>query len=219
MLRYSTPMPKRSQGTRCRAIAPGCRQRALIAAVAIHLLACGTEGRYVWVDSYPAAKQGEQTYRISPGDVIAVRVFNQDQMNTRAKVRDDGKISLPLLNDVVAAGLSPPALAAALQEALVAFIKNPLVTVALEEAHPATVVVAGQVAHPGTLPLVPGDGVLQVLAKSGGLTPDADDERIFVLRKSGGGYDRIRFRYRSLIRSEGAALTFRLMPGDVVTVE
>lgn len=182
-------------------------------------ISCSAPGKYTWVDAYQESRGGhEQPYRIAAGDMVQVRVFNQEHLTTRARVRPDGKVSLPLLNDVPAAGLTPDALATDLQERLKSFIKAPLVTVALEETRPASVYVAGEVVRPGVYPLDAAAGVLQALVNAGGLTQMASPGRIFVLRK-GPPEVRIRFTYDALVRLEGKASTFHLLPGDVVVVE
>jgi polysaccharide biosynthesis/export protein len=182
-------------------------------------LACASPGKYVWADDYAdAAPEPEKPYALGAGDVIQVKVFNQDQMSAKARIRPDGKVSLPLLNDVIAAGLTPVALAADLQVRLKDFMKSPLVTVSVEETRPSTVYVAGEVAKPGVYPLELAGGVLQALVNAGGLTPAARDERIFVLRENPRP-SRIRFTYEDLVHLNGRAAGFRLRAGDVVVVE
>jgi len=181
-------------------------------------LSCSGLGKYVWVDAYEEPPQGEKPYVIAPGDVILVRVFGQDQISTRARVRSDGKISLPLLNDVKAAGLTPLALSNELGRQLKDFIKEPLVTVSLEETGPPIIYVIGEVAKPGAYPLDKSGGVLSALSNAGGLTPDACTDCIFVLRQ-GPSAVRIRFVYEALLRPAGRAPAFQLRPGDIVVVE
>lgn len=185
---------------------------------AVGLASCASLGSYVWVEDYRAAPADATAYVIGVGDTIQVRVFNQEQLSTRAKVRADGKVSLPLLNEVDAAGNTPTALGQKLESMLKGFVKNPLVTVSLEETKPQVVYVTGEVQKPGMYPLEAAPGVLQAIANAGGLGPEASTDRIFVLRQASQA-QRIRFKYRSLIRLSGAAVTFRLQPGDVVVVE
>ena len=178
---------------------------------------CASPGKFVWADDYSEPKvESHKAYALAPGDLIQVRVFNQEQLATRARIRTDGKVSLPLLNDVTAAGLTPVALAADLQERLKEFIKNPLVTVSLEETRAPTVYVTGEVSRPGVYPIEAAPGVLQALVNAGGLTLTAHEDRIYVLRDAS---SRIRFTYDALVRLQGKAAVFRLRPGDVVVVE
>jgi polysaccharide biosynthesis/export protein len=191
---------------------------ALVALMAVSVVSCGPTGSYVWVDDYRATPSEAPAYVIAVGDTISVRVFNEEQLSTRTKVRADGKVSLPLLSDVDAAGATPVAFARKLEERLKGFVKNPLVTVSLEETRPQVVYVAGEVPKPGAYPLDASPGVLQAIVNAGGLGPDASRDRIFVLRRDPQAR-RIRFTYRSLIQLAGAAPSFRLQPGDVVVVE
>ncbi len=185
---------------------------------------CSHLGEYVWVDDLaePAAFT-ESEYVVAPGDLLAVRVFNQEGMSGRARVRVDGRISLPFVNDVEAAGQTPAALARRLQVKLKEFINNPVVTVSLEEAGPIQVSVLGEVAHPGVYHVQAGANVLQALAAAGGLGPYASRDRIFLLRKSPAESKallvRIRFTYEKLAHAEGRAAAFRVRDGDVVVVE
>ena len=181
--------------------------------------ACSGPGKYVWVDEYNAPGEGDAPYVIAPGDIIQIRVFNQDQVSTRARVRADGKISMPLLNDVTAAGLTPVALAKDLEKRLASsFIREPLVTVSFEEGAPASVYVTGEVTKPGVYPLDKTAGLLPALISAGGLTKEASNDCIFVLRQ-GPPVVRIRFNYEALVRPGGKATAFRLRPGDIIVVE
>jgi polysaccharide export outer membrane protein len=192
----------------------------LTAVVALGSASCKGPGEYVWVDSYSDHDADrDDGYLIAPGDLIQVKVFNQDQLTTRAKVRADGKVSLPLVNDVRAAGRTPVALASDLQERLKEFVKAPLVTVSVEESRPAVVYVAGEVARPASYPIESCSGVLQALVNAGGLTVNARSDRIFVLRQAHPAPHRIRFTYDDLTRLSGRASMFQLRPGDVVVVE
>ncbi|MFN0064060.1 MAG: polysaccharide biosynthesis/export family protein [Myxococcaceae bacterium] len=183
--------------------------------------ACGA-GQHVWIDDYkPPASNTPTAYVIASGDLISVRVFNQDQMSARERVRPDGKVSLPFLGDVLVAGYSPQTLGAQLQTRLKDFINNPVVTVAVDEPRGVPVSVAGEVSKPGLYTMEAGSGVLQALLAAGGLTDFAGRDRIFVLRPSGSENApiRLRFRYWALVRGEGAAPLFKLSPGDTVVAE
>jgi polysaccharide export outer membrane protein len=189
------------------------------------LAACQHVGQFVWVDAYQEPVQARSaTYAIGVGDVVSVRVFGQEGMSARVRVRPDGKVSLPFLADVAAAGLEPVALAARIQERLKEFVVNPVVTVALEEAAPLEISVVGEVARPGVYRLEPEAGVLNALAAAGGPTEYARLDRLFVLRpgaKEGGRIElaRIRLTYEALSRAEGRAAKLHLRKGDVVVVE
>jgi polysaccharide export outer membrane protein len=184
------------------------------------LVSCAGVGPYVWVDDYPApANAGAgHDYQIAPGDVLSVIVYRQEGMSTRERVRQDGKVSLPLLRDVQAAGLSPSALADEIQNRLKNYINVPVVTVAVEESRPLAVPVLGEVIHPGQYNVDRDAGVLDALAAAGGFTEFAHRDRIFVLRRQP-QLVRIRSTFEALSRGQGRAITFRLQAGDVVVVE
>ena len=184
-------------------------------------LACRGPGTYVWAKDLPATSLSDPGYLIGPGDLLLVRVWNDESLGGRAKVRSDGRISLPFLDDVSAAGLSPGDLARALEVKLAGYVNQPRVTIALEEEKLVAVSVLGEVAKPGVYDLTAGSGVLQALASAGGMTPWATGDRIFVLRRSGGEArpTRIRFTEEALAHAEDRSASFRLRRGDVVVVE
>jgi polysaccharide export outer membrane protein len=191
-------------------------------ALLVMLSGCKTTGEYVWVDSLPATPQGpSREYLIQVGDTISVRVWNQDSISAKTKVRPDGKVSIPFVNDVAAAGATPTELAARVQVRIKDIIVNPVVTVTLDEPRPLIVAVLGEVTRPGNYQLEASAGVLQALAIAGGPTAFADKDRIMVLRQKpdGSGATRIRFTYSSLTQVEGRATSFRLQGGDAVVVE
>jgi polysaccharide export outer membrane protein len=196
--------------------------RALLFAVLGLSAACRHAGEYVWARDLPAQSAGDPAYHIAPGDVLVVRVWNDDAMGGRARVRSDGKISLPFVDDVAAAGMSPNDLARSLEVRLTGYVNGPRVTIALEEERPIPVSVVGEVTRPGVYELLAGSGVLQALASAGGTTPWATDDRIFVLRRPPAGNarpQRIRFTREALARAQDASSSFRLRRGDVVVVE
>ncbi len=198
----------------------GARGAALLAAVAA-VLACRTTGESVPVEQYPAAA-ADAEYRIAPGDVLAIRVWNQDAMsNPRARVREDGRISVPFLQDVEVAGSTPAEHSQRLQTRLKTYVVNPVVTVTVEELRVLRVSVLGEVTRAGQYELESGAGVLAALAAAGGLTDYAHRDGIFVVRNSpdGKGPVRIQFRYSALTGGEKRADSFRLRPGDVVVVQ
>jgi polysaccharide export outer membrane protein len=184
------------------------------------LAGCYTpRGSFLEVEAANIADATE--YVIAPGDVLQVRVFQQDAMSARVKVRADGKVSLPLVNDVAVAGKTPAGLAQELQVRLKEFINTPVVTVSLEEMRPLTVSVLGEVARAGVVTLEAGSGVLQALAAAGGLTDFAHRDGIFVLRKLAGqpAPRRIRFNWDELTQGSTSAARFVLVAGDVVVAE
>jgi polysaccharide export outer membrane protein len=210
-----------TQGVSVKVNVAGVRLAAVMALLA-GLAGCKTTGEYVSVDSIPPSPPPtSQEYVLQAGDIISVRVWNQDSISTRARIRPDGRISVPFLNDVEAGGATPTALARRIQERLKDFIVNPVVTVSLDEPRQVLVAVLGEVARPGNYALEGSAGVLQALAIAGGMTPFADRDGIMVIRQKadGSGAQRIGFTYSNLTKLQGRAAAFRLQAGDVVVVE
>jgi polysaccharide export outer membrane protein len=158
---------------------------------------------------------------IQTGDAISVRVWGQDNLSSRSKVRPDGKISLPFVPEVQAAGVTPAVLSKKIQASLKDLLVNPVVTVTLDEPRPLQVSVLGEVVRPGSFLLDQSAGVLQAIAAASGMTPFASKDAIMVIRQrpEGGSPQRIRFSYEALTQVKGRASAFRLQGGDVVVVE
>ncbi len=194
------------------------RIRDLIVVLSLGAVACGPSGKYVWVKDLPPTADFSGEYLIATGDVISVRVVNQDSMSTKARVRNDGRIALPLLGDVEVRGKKPSAVRAELEARLKEYIVAPSVTVNVEEVAPVTVSVLGEVTHPGVIQMDGSGGVAQALAAAGGLTDYASRDRIFVVRP-GGKPPRVRFTFDELSGADPAAVRFLLRRGDVIVVE
>ncbi len=182
------------------------------------LVGCANLGKYVWVQDYSQPGPPQKGFVIGPGDTLQMRLFGQDQFNTRAKVRDDGYVSLPLLNDVEAAGYTPTALGQQLETRYKDFVKVPAVTISVEEVRPLAVPVAGEVARPGIMSTERSATLLQILLLAGGLNDFAHRDRIFVVRTSPSAA-RIRFSWEPLLRGDGPGAHFEMQPGDTVVVE
>jgi polysaccharide biosynthesis/export protein len=183
------------------------------------LAACATTGDYTWVNDYPEPPQvPDKGIVLVPGDVITIRVYGQPDMSTKTRVRNDGKVTLPFLNDVEAAGQTPVSLAASLQKRLKEYLSAPNVTVSLDEPRPNTIPVTGEVNKPGIIPLEPGAGLLAAIAAAGGLSPFASTDRIFVIRQLPAPA-RIRFSYKELQNGDRKSVSFQLRQGDAVVVE
>jgi polysaccharide export outer membrane protein len=183
--------------------------------------ACQHNPGYRWVADLPAQPAPSSEYVISPNDVLSIRVWNQEQLSTRSRVRSDGNLSLPLLREVQVIGLTPAGLSRKLEGLYKEFIVKPMVTVTVEESRPLRVPVLGEVVRPGVYDLESGSGVLHALAAAGGLTQYAGRDRIYVLRQiqRSPSPTRIRFRYDDLARGDARSSGFRIQPGDLVIVE
>src|SRR5205823_1798168 len=149
-------------------------------------------------------------YLIAVGDLVAVRVFGHDDLSVRERVRDDGKISLPILKDVDAAGLAPQVLGEQVRARLKDYVNAPVVTVTVAESRPLIISVLGEVTRPGQYTLEKGSGALEALASAGGLTDYAHRDRIFILRRQSPPV-RIRTTFSGLSQGQGRASALRLL--------
>jgi polysaccharide export outer membrane protein len=174
----------------------------------------------------PQADRCPGKYVIGPEDVLDVAVWNNTEMTRTVPVRPDGKISLPLLNDVQAAGLTPTELRDHLTNALTEYISAATVSVIVREIHSFKVTVIGKVKTPGRYELKGRATVLDVLAMAGGLTEYAAPGRIVVLRNEAATTRQIPFPYDRLVSKSGSkngqaidgAENFCVLPGDAVLV-
>jgi polysaccharide biosynthesis/export protein len=196
--------------------------------VAAGLTSCGssTQGA-IPIEKFPVAPTPTPgQYVIDAGDVLNVQVlvlnaqgvFEQDKMSGKMRVRSDGRISMALLNEILAAGKTPEALKTEIETALKKTIINPQVTITVEESSPLSISILGEVNKNGPIQLPRGSGVAQAIAAAGGLTTFADRDKIFVNRTTPKPV-RIHFTYDQLTRSVGPAATFQLQSGDVIVVE
>jgi polysaccharide export outer membrane protein len=195
------------------------RRIAILPALLL-LAACPASGPFIEADDYvKSIGSKDPGYIIGPGDIISIRVYNQEGMSAHGRVRPDGKLSVPFLNDVEVQGYTPAALSQQLQTRLKEFIHLPVVTVSLDEPRPVFFSLLGEVGKTGQYPIDPnGTTILQALAMGGGITDFAHKDRIFVIRQ-GPPPVRIRFRYQALTHIEQLSAQFRVQPGDVIEVE
>lgn len=156
-------------------------------------------------------------YVIGADDMLHISVWKEPDLTESLPVRPDGKISMPLLNDVVAAGLTPTQLADSITTKLKKYISDPRVTVVVTAMNSQKVYVMGEVTHSGPMALTPNMTVLQVLA-SAGFTQFANTKGIYVLRMDGGKQQKIPVNYRALIKGEAIDQNVILKPGDTVVV-
>jgi len=197
------------------------RTLAAVAIAGALVAACSGPGSYVWVHDLPrdyVVRPPPNDYVIGDGDTVSIRVFNQEAMSTRAKVRRDGRIAMPVLGDIEARGKRPSALKAELEARLRDYVNTPSVTVTLEEVQPIVVSVLGEVSKVGSYPLDPRASVAQALASAGGITDYASHDRIFVVRSSPQRM-RVRFTYDDILRGRAASAGFVLRDGDLIVVE
>jgi polysaccharide biosynthesis/export protein len=190
----------------------------LLCATGVMSACASGSGNAISVEQYKEDTTPFAEYTIDVGDMLSVVVFEQPSMSGRMRVRNDGRITLPFVNDVVAAGKSPAKLSAELESSFKTVVLAPRVTVVVEESRPLLISVLGEVGRPGTQPFERNSGVAQALAAAGGLSNFAKKDRIFVVRSTPKP-TRIHFTYDALTKKLGPASEFRLRPGDVIIVE
>ena len=160
----------------------------------------------------------EDEYIIGPTDVLEIHVWREPDLSRTIPVRPDGKITLPLLNDVQASGLTPLELKAGIEKRLAEFVESPIVSVAVQEIHSKNIFVLGQVESPGQYPLQQDLTVLQALSLAGGLAEWADKGDVIILRKENGKQSRIKFDYKNVSKGKHLEKNIVLQPGDTIIV-
>jgi len=166
----------------------------------------------------PAADPNLEAYKIGPEDSLNITVWKNEAMTRTVQVRPDGMISMPLLDDVVAAGQTPMQLRDVLAKRLAEFIPNPDVSVIVAEVRSFKVSVLGEVSKPGRFDLKSWTTILDVIAQAGGFNQFAARSRVVVLRPTGKTMTRIPFNYNKVVSAGGEVDNFYLQPGDVVLV-
>jgi len=158
----------------------------------------------------------EADYHLGAGDKLRIEVYKDPQLSQSVQIRPDGKITLPLVGDVVATGMTPIELRDSLAKSLTEYITNPTVTVIVVEAESAHAFVMGEVTHPGPVQLHGPMTILQALAMAGGFKEFANTKDVKVLRPKGNGLETLHFNYKDVL--SGEAKPFYLKSGDTVIV-
>ena len=155
-------------------------------------------------------------YRLASGDKLRIDVYKDEQLSQSVQIRPDGKITMPLVGDVAATGLTPLELRDRITTSMAEYVNKPVITVVVVEATAPTAYVVGEVNRPGSVIVQGNMTVLQALAMVGGLKDFADEKNIRILRKDGTGLQTIGFNYKAAMRGTGE--TVYLMPGDTIVV-
>ena len=155
-------------------------------------------------------------YRIGVGDVLHIAVWEEPQLTETAVVRPDGKISMLLVSELNVAGMTPEAAQQALTEQLSKFVHKPRVTVTVQEIHSRMVFITGEVQRPGAYPLTDTMNVVQLVARSGGLTDFAKQKKVYVLRAANS--TRVNVNYERVLKGQAPEQNVQLVPGDTVVV-
>ncbi len=199
----------------------GKRHRPLIAIVlaifGVLCITCTVTAAQNYEKQGALAGQGDH-YIIGPSDVLEIQVWREPNLSKIIPVRPDGKITLPLVDDVLAAGLTPLELKSMLEKALAKYVANPTVSVAVREIHSKNIYIMGKVNHPGQFPLRQGLTVLQALSIAGGLAEWADEKNIVIVRMENGRQKKIKFNYSKVSKGKDLDKNIQLQPGDTIIV-
>lgn len=171
------------------------------------------------ISSQPAKPATEDSnYSIGPEDVLTIDVWKEPEISRTVPVRRDGKISLPLLNDLQAAGLTPTQLSAEIVAKLRATVINPHVTVIVTQMSSQRIYILGQVTRGGAYPLVPNMTAVQALSIAGGFTPFAKLKKIYITRTENGENKIFPINYKDVISGHNSQQNIQLKPGDTIVV-
>lgn len=165
-----------------------------------------------------AVAADSDSYIIGAEDVLHIYVWREDTLTKTVPVRKDGKISIPLVDDMQAAGLTPLKLKEILTEKLKDFVDNPDVTVIVLEANSYKVYLTGEVKAPGVYKLKSDTTLVQLLIMAGGFTEWANQKRIQIIRKEDGKEKRITVNYKKIIEGAGSDADVALKVGDIIVV-
>jgi polysaccharide export outer membrane protein len=157
-------------------------------------------------------------YVIGVDDVLNVVFWREKDLSGEVVVRPDGKISLPMINDVPAVGLTPEQLAKQVEQAATKYVRDPGATVIVKEIRSRKIYVVGEVAKPGTFPLANEMTVLQAIAEAGGLLEHASKDDIVIVRRQGAAEQRLKFNYKDVLRGKNTEQNVKLLPSDTILV-
>lgn len=157
-------------------------------------------------------------YVIGPDDVLMIVYWKDKDMTSEAQVRPDGRIALPLLNDVQAAGLTPEQLREKLTEESKKYMEDPNITVVVRQINSRKAFITGEVSKAGTYPLTSPTSVMQLIAMAGGLREYADSKKIVIMRTENGKQISLKFNYKDVIAGKNLQQNIELKPGDTVVV-
>jgi len=177
------------------------------------------EKRDTTVNAAASGKPTENSpdYVIGADDTLHISVWKEPDLSETLPVRSDGKISMPLLNDITAAGLTPLELKGSITEKLKKYISDPRVTVVVTAMNSRRVFVTGEVNRPGTMSLLPHMTVLQAVAQAG-FTQFANPKAIYLLRTLDGKQEKVPFNYKDVVKGKHPEQNIELKPGDTIVV-
>jgi polysaccharide export outer membrane protein len=160
----------------------------------------------------------DPNFLIGAQDVLDVSVWKEPDLSRQVPVRPDGKISLPLLNDVQAMGLTPTQLAAQITAGLEKYMTSPQVTVIVSQINSQRIYILGEVGRAGAYGMLPGMTVLQALSNAGGFTAFANLKNIYILRQESGKQQKLFFNYKEVLAGKKTEQNIELKSGDTIVV-
>ena len=166
----------------------------------------------------PAGVTAPAGYTIGTDDVLIIIFWQEKEMSGEVTVRPDGKISLPLLNEIEASGKTPEQLRMSIEETARKFLQEPAVTIVVKQINSRKVFITGMVGKPGPYTLTAPTTVLQLIATAGGLMEFADREHIVIVRSENGRPASYRFNYKEVIQQKRLTQNIELKAGDTVVV-
>lgn len=157
-----------------------------------------------------------ERYVIGAEDSLQITVWKEPTLSGTVPVRPDGMISIALVGDLRAAGLTPMALSADISQRLKKYMQDPVVTVVVLGVNSQRIFTVGEVAHVGPVMMTPGMTVLQAIVAAGGLTQFANSKKIYILRSAGGKQEKLPFNYKLALKGDNQGIS--LLPGDTIVV-
>jgi len=166
----------------------------------------------------PAGVAVPSDYTIGPDDILSIVFWRDKDMSADVVVRPDGRITLPLISDVQAGGLTPELLRDSIREQATKFVEDPTVTVVVKQINSRRVYVTGMVGKPGAYPISNPTTVLQLLSMAGGVNEFANAKKIMVMRNENGQQKAYKFNYKDVVKGQNLKQNILLQPGDTVVV-
>jgi len=164
------------------------------------------------------AQVPDASYKIGPNDVLNIFVWKEAELTRDVNVTPDGKITFPLIGEIVAEGQTVSELKRTLTEKLQDFVTSPEVTVIVKESRSQVIYAIGKLARPGPIPLAPNMTVMQALSAAGGFAEWSDQKNILIVRREGGKETQLRFNYKEYTSGEKLEQNILLKPGDTLVV-
>jgi polysaccharide export outer membrane protein len=160
----------------------------------------------------------DSSYKIGPNDVLSIFVWKEAELTRDVTVMPDGKITYPLIGEIMAQGQTASELKKVIADKLQSFVTAPEVTVIVKESRSQVIYAIGKFTRPGPYPLAPGMTVMQALSAAGGFTEWADTKNIIIVRREGGKEIQLRFNYKEFTVGEKLEQNILLKPGDTIVV-